>query len=223
MKSPYCSEKGTLINFYELFNIPFHANRDEIRSAFCNLVKIYHPDISHKNTELERKKIDIIIRGYKILTDEKLRDDYNRHLIEESRVNEEGYVYLPNKRIKYSFSLKDLLMNRLLNKRMKRKDLIFNLGQDVEIFITPDEMRRGAISYIELPSRMQCPLCYGGNPSCHICYGLGRISSTSHLEIKIPPYTADSTTFDVDLMSIKPDIFTSFTMKNLRIRIRIIQ
>jgi DnaJ-class molecular chaperone len=223
MKSPYCNEKGILINFYELFNIPFHANRDEIRSAFCNLVKIYHPDISHKNTELERKKIDIIIRGYKILTDEKLRDDYNRHLIEESRVNEEGYVYLPNKRIKYSFSLKDLLMNRLLNKRMKRKDLIFNLGQDVEIFITPDEMRRGAICYIELPSRMQCPLCYGGNSSCHICYGLGRISSTSHLEVKIPPYTADSTIFDVDLMSIKPDIFTSFTMRNLRIRIRIIQ
>lgn len=221
MNSAYSDEKGNIINYYEIFNLPYNANKEEIRSAFCNLIKIYHPDISHKNTEIERKKIDFIIKGYKILIDDRLRDDYNRYLLEFNKINEEGYVYLSKKRIKYSFSLKDLLLNRLLNKRMKRKDWIFNIGQDVEIFITPDEARRGAIAFVELPSRMQCPLCYGGNSYCHVCYGVGRIASTSNLEVKIPPHTCNSTMIDIDLMHIKPDIFTSFTMKNLRIKITI--
>jgi DnaJ-class molecular chaperone len=221
MNSSYSDERGNIINYYEIFNIPYNANKEEIRSAFCNLVKIYHPDISHKHTEIEKKKINFIIKGYKILIDDRLRDDYNRHLLELNKINEEGYVYLSKKRIKYSFSLKDLLLNRLLNKRMKRKDWIFNIGQDVEIFITPDEARRGAIAYVELPSRMQCPLCYGGDSYCHVCYGVGRITSTSNLEVKIPPHTYNTTMIDIDLINIKPDIFTSFTMKNLRIKITI--
>ena len=89
MNSPYSDEKGNIINYYEIFNIPVDAVKEDIRSAFCNLVKIYHPDISHKNTEIERKKIDLIIKGYKILIDDTLRNDYNRYLFEFNKINED--------------------------------------------------------------------------------------------------------------------------------------
>ena len=221
MNSPYSDENGNMINYYDIFNITYDADKEKIRSAFCSLVKIYHPDISHKNTEIEKKKIDIIIKGYKILSDEILRQDYNSYLFHSSRINKDGFIYLPKKRVKYCFSLKDLLMKKLLNRKMKRKDWIYNLGQDVEIFIRPDEARKGAIAFVELPSRMNCPMCYGENPTCYICQGVGRVSSTSNLQVKIPPNVDDSTIIDVDLMKVRPDRFTSFTMKTLRIKITI--
>ncbi|MDY6935269.1 MAG: DnaJ domain-containing protein [Spirochaetota bacterium] len=222
MRMSYHDEFGNFVDYYEILNIPYQANKSQVRTAFCNLVKIYHPDISKKNSDDERKKIDLIIKGYKVLIDDSLRLEYNKHLFDRKRYSDEGYVYVPKTRIKFSISLKDLVVSRLLNRKMKREDRIYNFGQDVEIFVTPGEIRRGAIAFIELPSRIPCPLCFGDDSYCRICQGLGRISNTSTIEVKIPPGTKNGTTLNIDLMKIRLHRLTTFTMKNLIIKISII-
>lgn len=222
MRSPYCDEKGNIIDFYEILNIPYKAEKELIRSAFCNLIKIYHPDISGKDTDEERKKVDLIIKGYKVLIDDKLRQDYTKRLLSSQRYDSNGYLYLPKNRIKYSISLKDLVTTRLLSKKISRNDRIRKFGQDVEIFITPKESETGAVAYIELPSRMSCHVCYGEDRYCNVCNGVGRIPTVSHLEVRIHPGTDNGSFIDIDLMKVRPDRFTTFRMKNLRIKITVI-
>ena len=92
-------------------------------------------------------------------------------------------------------------------------------GQDIEIFITPKESLKGAIAYIELPSRMTCYVCYGEDRFCNVCNGVGRIPTASHIEVKIHPNTKTGSCIDIDLMKTRPDRLTTFTMKNIRIKI----
>ena len=222
MNKPYCDDKGNIIDFYEVLNVPYKAKKELIRSAFCNLIKIYHPDISGQNADEDKKKVDLIIKGYKLLIDDELRRNYTEKLLSNSRYNSEGYVYLPKNRIKYSISLKDLLTTRLLNKKIKRKERIRKFGQDIEIFITPREAEKGAVAFVELPSRISCYVCYGENRYCHVCNGVGRIPAASHIEVKIHPDTQSGFSIEIDLMKLRPDRFTSFTMKSIRIKITII-
>jgi len=221
MNRPYFDEMGNFIDYYEILNIPYHAEKREIRSAFCNLIKRYHPDISGKNCIENRKKLDIIITCYKILINKDTSVDYKKYLYSKRCFSPDGYLYIPKNRIKYSISLRGLLKSRLLKKGIKHKDRIFNLGQDIEIFITHRENQRGAVAFVELPSRKQCPVCYGDDRFCYVCYGIGRIACTSTLEVKIPPHTANGTATDINLMRIKPEKFTSFAMKSLKIKISI--
>jgi DnaJ-class molecular chaperone len=222
MNKPYCDDNGNIIDYYEILNVPYKARKELIRSAFCNLIKIYHPDISGKNTDEERKKVDLIITGYKILVDDDIRKDYTSRLLNSQRVTHQGYVYLPKNRIKFSISLKDLLATRLLSKKITRKERMRAFGQDIEIFITPREAELGAIAFVELPSRINCNVCYGEDKFCNVCNGVGRIPASSRIEVRINPNPVSGSIIDIDLMKARPDRYTSFTMKTLRIKITVI-
>lgn len=221
-----CYDKnGNVIDFYTIFNIPRTAEPGDIKSAFRALVKRYHPDTASAGSDNLREKLDLIIRGYRILIDDDQRLEYDRIIFSDRKVDHRGYTIVSKKRVKYSATLGEMLKARLLPKGMKHKDILYNFGQDIEIFITPLEARMGAVAYIELPARMTCPLCRGSHSreksKCHVCNGVGRIHTTSQLEVKIPPHVDDSTYIDVELMKMRPDKLTSFIMKSLRIKITI--
>jgi len=223
---PSCYDKnGNIIDFYTIFNLPGTAAPEEIKTAFRDLIKRYHPDTAAVKSDNLTEKLDLIIRGYRILIDEDLRMEYDRILFNSRKPDDRGYAIISKKRIRYSATLGDMLKARLMPKGMKRKDILYNFGQDIEIVITPLEARKGAIAYVELPARMTCPLCMGSHgqvqSTCHVCNGVGRIHTTSQLEVQIPPHVDDSTFIDVDLIKIRPDKLTSFNLKSLRIKISI--
>ncbi len=224
---PACRDRsGNMIDFYAIFNVPRTADDGEIKSAFRALIKRYHPDTASARSENLTEKLDLIIRGYRILSDADLRIEYDRMLFSDRAVDHRGYSIISKKRIKYSATLGEMLKARLMPRGVKRKDLIFNFGQDIEIFITQAEAARGAVAYVELPARMICPLCRGSHAKvaakCHVCNGVGRIHTTSQLEVLIPPHVDDSTYIDVDMMKMRPDKLTSFNLKSLRIKIAIL-
>jgi molecular chaperone DnaJ len=223
---PSCYDKrGAVIDFYTIFNLPRTAPTDDIKTAFRDLIKRYHPDTAAAGSRNLTEKLDLIIRGYRILTDDDLRMEYDRILFNSRREDPGGFAIVSKKRIKYSATLSGMLKARLAPKGLKRKDIINNFGQDIEILITPVEAAKGAVAYIELPARMICPLCRGGYSSagdkCYICRGVGRIHTTSQLEVMIPPHVDDSTYIDVDLINIRPDKLTTFNPRHLRIKITI--
>jgi DnaJ-class molecular chaperone len=221
MTAAYYDRNGNIIDFYAIFNLPYDATEEDIKSAFRSLIKRYHPDLSGSHSEQNAEKIEIIIRGYHLLIDEDARRDYDRALFRSRDPRSGALPVVPKKRIKYSASLSELLRARLNPRRMKRRDILYNIGQDVEILITPTEAKRGAVAFVDLPSRMYCPLCMGGRGDCYLCQGMGRINTSSQLEVSIPPHVDDSTFIDVNLLNIKPDRFTTFTVRNLRIKITI--
>lgn len=213
---------GNFINYYSLLNISPEASRDAIRASFCSMVKLLHPDITGTDSMVIREELGILVQAYRTLIDEHSRLQYDSQLRQHDiKAAVVGHI-VPRKRVKYSFSLKDLLRSRLLSKKIRRRDRIYNFGQDIEIFITPREAEEGALAFVELPSRISCPLCYGSDRDCHLCHGVGRIASTTNLQVNIPPGLNDQTYVDVDLLSMRPDRFTSFTMKTVRIKFTII-
>ncbi|PKL39217.1 MAG: hypothetical protein CVV44_10160 [Spirochaetae bacterium HGW-Spirochaetae-1] len=219
MESEYLDNEGNIIDYYSVFEIPYNAEPHAIRNAFRTLIKQHHPDISHDYSNDNTDLIDLIIRAYRVLADTETRKDYDRYLFKNVQLRYSTTLVIPRRRVKYSASLNELLKANLKPRGIKRKDILLNFGQDIEILVTPEEGRRGAVAYIELPSRMTCPLCSGRNPQCHVCRGMGRIHTTSHLEVSIPPHTESGTVIDVDLLKIRPDRFTSFRARGIRIRI----
>ncbi len=222
MQKPFIDKNGNIIDYYSIFNLPNHAETGEIQSAFRRLIKRYHPDTAGMLKDNAIEKINLIITGYRILIDEAARKTYDRVLF-NSRKTKSQEIIIPKKRIKYSVSLSEMLKARMRPGVMKRKDIIFNFGQDIEILITQIEAIRGAVAYVDLPARTYCPLCRGRDSNCYLCSGIGRINTTSQLEVRIPPHVDNSTFIDIDLLKMKPDKNTSFTSKGIRIKITVMK
>jgi DnaJ-class molecular chaperone len=222
MISKYYDKNGRIINFYKIFNIEYDAKIAEIKSAFHSLIKLYHPDTAKKFTELNKEKIELIIRAYRILSNKKTRLEYNRLLVNNNKNHNHSQIIIPYQRVKYSTSLKNIFIKNFLPKKIKRKNLISKFGQDIEILITPNEALLGAIAYIELPASMLCPVCTGTNPDCYVCEGLGKINTSAHLEINIAPQIKNGTKINISLTKLKPDNYTTFKSKEIIIKITIL-
>src|SRR5512136_2622436 len=102
MQSDYFDRYGNLIDYYSIFNLPYNAQEDEIKSAFRNLIKRYHPDTAMEERDDATEKIDLIIQGYRVLADHAARNEYDRILLKSASPIQPAYPVIPKKRIKYS-------------------------------------------------------------------------------------------------------------------------
>lgn len=208
-----------MINYYEVLNIPFQADSSEIKSAFRKLMKIYHPDLSGKD---ERAKLLLIMNAYQILSDEYRRNLYDYELFSGNYENYESTVTLPRNRIRYARRLRNLAEKGLLKKKYKKRDIHYHFEHDIDIFITPVESISGFKAVFELPTRKLCPYCRGSDRRCYYCDGIGRVYSSQPLEIYIPPGIQHGAIIDIDLMETCRVKFSSYTMKNVKIKISIL-
>ncbi|MHB1356634.1 MAG: molecular chaperone DnaJ [Anaerolineae bacterium] len=63
-------------DYYEVLGVPRDASKDDIRTAFRKLARLYHPDASKENgTEEQFKEIN---EAYQVLNDEEKRSLYDR-------------------------------------------------------------------------------------------------------------------------------------------------
>ncbi len=70
--------KNVYKDYYKILGISKDASIEEIKKAYRNLVKIYHPDLSRtKETEEMLKTIN---EAYKTLSNPKLREQYDKQI-----------------------------------------------------------------------------------------------------------------------------------------------
>lgn len=63
-------------NYYEIFNIPMNADSSEIKKAYRNLAKKFHPDLN-KHTGSDELFM-VIQEAYETLSDENTRKEYDK-------------------------------------------------------------------------------------------------------------------------------------------------
>jgi len=227
--------KITLVNdfvdYYEILGVDFGSSLEEIKSRFRYLAKLYHPDVSDKNDSVEKVDIDfrLILEAYKVLSDPNLRAQYDKEYLEHKSVkvkHERKRVQKKNvvdpRRIEYSLSLVNISKAGFkISKKFRRDDYLEELGEDIVVYLTDEEIRNGALLNIDLPAKAVCPVCYGGNRNCYLCDGRGFITIIEKVSVELPPNLEHLHTLVVDLRSYKPRRrIIRFSLPDIKIKIK---
>ena len=70
------------LNFYRLLGIPPDSGQRKIKSAYRSLAKRFHPD-RNKGSETAAELFRQVNHAYKVLSDSKLRAEYDRQLAQQ--------------------------------------------------------------------------------------------------------------------------------------------
>ena len=69
-----------MANYYEILEIHPEATRGEVKAAFRNLAKKYHPDFHPRQSSWAHDRMHEILRAYEVLIDDQKRSIYDRTL-----------------------------------------------------------------------------------------------------------------------------------------------
>lgn len=67
-------------NYYELFGVSEEASEQEIKQAYRDLVKRFHPDTFRGDTAYAEEQTRIINEAYSILSNPEAREEYDREI-----------------------------------------------------------------------------------------------------------------------------------------------
>ena len=72
------------MNYYEILGVDRKATAKEIKHAYRQLARKWHPDLNRDNLEASEKKMTEINVAYSVLSDEVARMDYDKKLDAEA-------------------------------------------------------------------------------------------------------------------------------------------
>lgn len=165
-------------NYYEILEVNENASKEVIEKAYKVLIKKYHPDL-YKNDEkkIAEQKLSDINESYKILSDNFLREQYDRELVKmkaekylnelETNVNnKENYN---NSRKKQNQAKSKIQINNKNNSANVRKSDVGSfrgiIGVVQEVFKSrpkkEDFQRLGKVDFLALVLTIVCLIIIG--------------------------------------------------------------
>lgn len=195
-------------DYYEILGIEPGAGDEEIRNAFRRLARMYHPDKTGNNQEAENRFKEIN-EAYEVLSDPERRNRYDNFTGAWQSGSEQawrdfgqpdgrGRNHFQFDRQNFSdffgelFSGRNGARNRPTPQSKASKDKFDGRGDDLEtdIWVTLDEVLKGAVRTITMKRASKCPACLGmGQVSarpCEQCSGKGELQQNEAITVKIP-------------------------------------
>lgn len=168
--------------YYKILNIAIDARANEIRSAFRNLAKKCHPDISNGLPDNFRE----IKEAFDILSDPTKRKIYDRQL-GLARPMDNSYqsrrVNVPPVVQDIYDDLLDVIADRLNIPRGKKLEF--------ELFLNDREFTYGTRTAINIPQEKICPDCFGFGETlistCIRCGGSGAVGYEVAFDLSLEP------------------------------------
>ena len=189
-------------NYYGILKVDKKAKPAQIKRAYRNAAKRYHPDVSPKSEE----KFKEIQEAYETLSDPVKRASYDQELMEKPAYDTRPYrsdFRAPSpvrSSLRQPFSLleemdqffagfdhlwADDFRGFSVESERRHKDLF------VEITLTPSEVRNGCEVPLKVPFWTTCTRCRGtGNVKgliCGLCRGRGEERLEKKIKVTIPP------------------------------------
>ncbi|MBL0318528.1 MAG: molecular chaperone DnaJ [Alphaproteobacteria bacterium] len=179
-------------DLYELLGVSKTANKDELKTAYRNLAKQYHPDRNPDNPEAEAKFKEIS-NAYEVLSDEQKRAAYDRYGSQAFNAAGGGAGFNPGAgqggfggfNGNFSDIFEDLFGGFGGNARTSTAS--HSRGSDLRynIEISLEEAYNGAQKNVNFTSLSTCDHCGGigsedkADPiTCNTCHGAGKIRAT---------------------------------------------
>ncbi len=192
-------------NYYEILGVKRNATLEEIKKAYRELVRQYHPDVG-ETSDVER--FLEVQEAFEVLSSSERRKVYDEKIKQLERQYHEYHL-----RESLGHLLSDLEMflhefdtlRRFEHEAARRETPEYELPEDrsVEIILTPEEARSGGNLTLNVPVERECPECGGTGVTfpftCFNCGGRGRIETVRPISIRIPEITRPKQYFTVDL------------------------
>jgi molecular chaperone DnaJ len=203
-------------DYYDVLGVPADAGADEIKRAYRQLARRYHPDISGEDRGgafLE------LAKAYDVLRDPVRRRTYDAGLFQRPQRpvgRDIGGEWFADE-IAIDFPSVASVLDRM-------RDSFFTAQPAVtlsaELVLTAREAFDGVTVPLNVPLRRTCPCCGGRGEVwtdwCSTCLGLGEVTSAHSLRVRVPARVGEGATFR---FSVTPPGAPS-TVVEVRISIR---
>lgn len=204
--------------YYVILGVSRGESGGNIRRAFRELVRRYHPDRAGPRAV---RFFQEIVEAYRVLGDPSRRRVYDealsrggsRRVVMPGWVPEGvGAVALPVKvaelagapEIRGFFeALRDRIAKRLGRESAAAEGFE---GLDLQIILSPEQAARGGLALLRVPGYYLCPACGGSGREgcfpCSRCEGEGLDEQEEVVRLYIPPRVADETLLEVPVRGL---------------------
>ncbi len=145
-------------DYYNVLGLARNASKEDIKKAYKQLAKKYHPDINKESGAAEKFKE--INEAYSVLSDERKRTNYDNYGTADEASTQEGYSPFADFGIDLGDIFEGFFGERRRSSGIRGNDL------QLELEITLEEVATGAKKKVSV-QRMEV---------CHACNGRGAVS-----------------------------------------------
>jgi molecular chaperone DnaJ len=185
-------------DYYQVLGVSPDAGADEIKRAYRQLARRYHPDISGD----DRGTVFLdVSRAYEVLNDPTRRRAYDASLRPRETPSLGPGEWLSDE-IAIDFPSVASVLDRM------RRSFFGGIpvqGLRAEIVVSPEEAFWGATVPLDVPLRRTCRRCGGRGETwqewCGACGGDGEIPATHEMRLRIPAGVREGATFRFSIMA----------------------
>lgn len=182
-------------DYYDVLGVSQGAGADEIKRAYRQLARRYHPDISGDDRGVAFLELS---RAYTVLSDPDRRRSYDARLardradVKSEWLADEVAIDFPS-----VSSVLDQMRHSFFGPSREAQ-------LSAEIVLTPHEAFWGTSVPIDVPLRRTCPRCGGRGETwqewCASCAGGGEVSARHQMQLRVPAGVHEGARFRFTVM-----------------------
>jgi DnaJ-class molecular chaperone len=174
-------------DYYDVLGVSPDAGAAEIKRAYRQLARRYHPDISGD----DRAGVFLeVSRAYEVLRDPERRRSYNARLLSHGRTE-----WLADE-VAIDFPSVSSVLDRM-------RDSFFGDCREsflsAEVVVSPQEAFWGVLVPLRVPLRTTCARCGGRGEVwaewCVACCGAGEVPAAHEMRLRVPAGVREGATF----------------------------
>jgi molecular chaperone DnaJ len=170
-------------DYYDVLGVSPDAGADEIKRAYRQLARRYHPDISGEDRASAFLEL---ARAYDVLRDPRRRRQYDHYVGPGEQASTFGTEWFADE-VAIDFPSVSSVLDRM-------RDAFFTARPPVTLsarmVLSPREAFEGASIPLDVPLRRTCTRCGGRGEVwtewCAACGGVGEVSASHSMRVQVP-------------------------------------
>ena len=176
-------------DYYDVLGVSPDAGADEIKRAYRQLARRYHPDISGDDRGAAFLEVS---RAYEVLRHAERRRSYDARL----SAPPEGRAEWLADEVAIDFPSVSSVLDRMRHSFFGASP---SASLSAEILISAEEAFWGVSVPLDVPLRRTCPRCGGRGETwtewCAVCAGGGEVTAAHEMRLRVPAGVREGTRF----------------------------